>query len=207
MASKSLACWWKKVWVRSGDIGVNQFRVLGDDFLKRGDWKVLEHAPDLPFRTVEIHVGLEGPLAAHGQARMVGIDLARVNVEHHWPAFGQNFLRLLADQPVREQSQVSAAKEADTFAHHVSYADGKLDDAILFADAMRIPPSVAYSPMAACRRKQRRVVLVAGFHQRVKEPWCFVGGGESGGAIPEHRGSRDVLKQQPRLAHIVMKLI
>src|SRR5579863_3289116 len=166
MASKSFAYWWKNVWVRSSDMGLHQLRGLGDNVLKGRDGKILKYLPYLPLGSIEVHVRLEGAAAAHGQARMSGIDFAWVNVEDHGPALAQHFMRLLLDEPIGKQAQITASEEAHRLRHHLGHRDGKLHQGTLVSEPMRFAPAVLHATMAARRRKYRGIVPVARFRER-----------------------------------------
>src|SRR5580658_4630089 len=110
---------------------------------------------------------------------MTGINLAGMNVKHHRTAFCEHLARHLANQPVRKQTQVAAAKKAHGFSHAVSYGDRHLKNAIAVANAMRIAAPVTNSAMSTCRREDGRIVAIARLRQGIEEPRSVLGGREA----------------------------
>src|SRR5271166_3291652 len=160
MASKSLAYWWKNACVRSSDMSVRQLGITAQHVPESGHREILKNAAHLTFRGVKIDVRLELPLAAHGQPRMVRIDLPRMDVEHHWSAFAEDLQRHSANQPIRKQPQVAAAKEAHRTAQQIGDGDRNLQQRATVADAVRFAPGLRNATMTALRRKHRGIVLV-----------------------------------------------
>ena len=116
-------------------------------------------------------------------------------------------MRLLLDQPIGEQPQISAAEEADALAHHVGHADGKFQQAFVGAKAMRIATPFAHAAVGARRGKHRRIVLISRVRQRVEEPRRVGGRREARCAISDYGLTGNVFQQQARAVDIAMKLI
>src|SRR5271157_2419786 len=98
---------------------IYQLGIAAEDVLKRRQRKILKNPAHLRLRAFEIDVRLKLALAAHEQPRMTRVDLARMDVEHHGPAFVKNLVSHPANQPVREQPQISATEETHRLTHQV----------------------------------------------------------------------------------------
>ena len=59
--------------------------------------------------------------------------------------------------------------------------------------------------MTARRREHGRIVLIASFHQRVKEPWSFAGSGKTWRTIAHDFAAANVFQQKTGTANIIMK--
>src|ERR1035437_8012434 len=140
MASKSLAYLWKKVWVRSSDMSIGQLGVIAQEVLKRSHGKILEYPAELRFGGIEIDVRFEPPYLAHGQPGMRRVDLARMDIEDHGPAFAKHLQRHLTNQPIGKQPQVPSTEETHRLTQQVGNGDRALQQSLMPADAMRFAP-------------------------------------------------------------------
>src|SRR5579883_3367306 len=76
---------------------------------------------------LQIDVGFEATKQRHRHSRMIGINLAVMHIEDHWPAFSHHLACHSSNDPIRKKPKIATAEETHRTSPHLDDLNRKLD--------------------------------------------------------------------------------